>query len=135
MVETQPHGVGDVHSHVNPEYDSNEDGLIDGAETDINHSHLNDAPPNAHHNEPADVGGTVSAAAGSNTSTTVSFAQSYKVGVGSAGMQGISPLSGDASVVTYTTDANGNLDGMTIRYENTDTVSHTVEWRFVGVPA
>lgn len=34
MVSTQPHGTGDVNDHINPQYDPDEDGLIEGIELD-----------------------------------------------------------------------------------------------------
>lgn len=134
MVSTSPHGEGDVREHINTEYDPDSDGLIDGSETDINHGELNDAPAEAHHNQVDDESGTFNVASGGAGPTTVNFGQAYATGVGEAGMKGISPLSGDATVVAYTTNANGNLDGMKIRYENTGAAGHTVEWRFAGRP-
>lgn len=34
MVDTQPHGTGDVNEHINPEYDPDEDGLVENVELD-----------------------------------------------------------------------------------------------------
>lgn len=34
MVDTQPHGTGDVNQHINPEYDPDEDGLVELLELD-----------------------------------------------------------------------------------------------------
>lgn len=34
MVSTQPHGTTDTETHVNPEYDSNEDGRVDEIDPD-----------------------------------------------------------------------------------------------------
>lgn len=103
----------------------------------IPHSDLASVGAEDHHNQVDDESGTFSAASSSgNVTTTVSFGQAYATGVGSVGMKTASPVGGgDAAVVGYTTNADGDIDGMTIRYENTTANSHTVEWRFAGRPA
>lgn len=218
MVETSPHGEGNIRDHINVEYDGDEDGQIENADVDglVNlaaadafsgyplgaadlaqldasitviiedtsanrpaagtegriflesdtgrvlyddgaawvelglsesqislanlasnaHADLSTAPAEAHHNQVDDETGTFSGNANTEGENTVNFGQSYVTGVGDVGFDGaVSPVNdAGATIRSYTTDANGNIDGMVIRWHNTTGAAETVRWRFAGRP-
>lgn len=79
--------------------------------------------------------GSFSLAAGSNGTQTVSFSNEYSSTAANAGPDVTGALLGSVSAkwTRWTKDADGNITGMDVTWENSDTASHTAQWSVFGV--
>jgi len=78
--------------------------------------------------------GTKSPGSGDST-VTVSFSQPYLIcGYSGSEVSTGSDFDEDAAVDSVTTDANGNVDGLVIRYDF-DSSTSTIYWTVAGIPA
>lgn len=104
------------------------------ADRPLEHGKHTDLAQNAHQNQVVEETFNFNVGASTNTSINHSFANLYSTVVGDAAFVGTDPLSAAAEISTYSTDANGNYDGITVHCNNTTAGTLEYRARIVGVP-